>query len=319
MLKTALCLNNYSNKNLSRRKYLKMIATSIGVVEISGCEFLKKHGNISTGHFILWQLPPQTHTQMNSYVLKTSGSRIIVIDGGCSGDTLYLKGFLAALGNHVHAWFVSHPHFDHVDALIEILNDPGQLTIDKIYGSLPPESWVEKYESSALVTSKLLNEALSSSGHNLVEHDLGQVILIDGVQFEIIGIKNLELTNDADFSPVNNQSVVMRVTDTSKSILFTGDLGGGGGDKILNSSYRDKLRADYVQMSHHGQHGVYETFYQAVKPKYCLWPTPCWLWDNDNGGGKNSGPWLTLEVRAWMEKLTAQKHFVSGEGLCRIE
>ena len=319
MLKTAAYLNNYSKKNNNRRKFLKTMTACLGAIELTGCEFIKKPGKISTGQFVLWQLPPRTHTQMNSYVLKTSGGKVIVIDGGCTGDAPYLRGFLAALGNHVHAWFISHPHFDHVDAFIDILNNQFDITIDKIYGSLPPESWVEKYEPGALATIQALNKALRKSGHNYIEHDLGQVIFIDGVKFEIIGIKNLELTSDADFSPVNNQSVVMRVTDDSKSVLFTGDLGGGGGDKLLNSSYRDKLRAVYVQMSHHGQHGVYETFYQAVRPEYCLWPTPHWLWNNDNGGGKDSGPWLTLEVRAWMEKLNVQKHYVSGDGLYRIE
>ena len=299
--------------------FLKKMAACFGAIELSGCEFNKKSGETPAGHFILWQLPPQTHTQMNSYVLKTSGGRVIVIDGGCTGDAPYIRGFLGALGNHVHAWFISHPHSDHVDAIIDILNNPCDITIDKIYGSLPQESWVEKYEPGVLATIQALYKALQKSGHNYIEHELGQVIFIDGVRFEIIGIKNLELTVDADFSPVNNQSVVMRVTDDSKSVLFTGDLGGGGGDKLLNSSYRDKLRADYVQMSHHGQHGVYETFYQAVRPEYCLWPTPHWLWNNDNGGGKDSGPWLTLEDRAWMEKLNVQKHFVSGDGLYRIE
>jgi len=72
-------------------------------------------------------------------------------------------------------------------------------------------------------------------------------------------------------------------------------------------------------MSHHGQHGVYESFYQAVQPEYCLWPTPCWLWNNDNGGGPGSGKWLTPEVRAWIEKLKVKKNFVACDGLCKID
>ena len=54
--------------------------------------------------FTLWQLPSQTGIQMNSYVLRTAHGEVIAIDGGFTEDAGYLKGFLAALGNHVTAW-----------------------------------------------------------------------------------------------------------------------------------------------------------------------------------------------------------------------
>jgi len=99
---------------------------------------------------------------MNSYVIQTPGGRIIVIDGGCAGDAPYLRGFLNNLGNNVDVWFISHPHYDHVDALIEILNNTSGITIDRIFGSLPDEDWVEKYDPPALNTIKALNKSLKN-------------------------------------------------------------------------------------------------------------------------------------------------------------
>lgn len=267
------------------------------------------------GKFVLWQLPSQTPSQMNSYVLQSDKGKVIVIDGGTAGDAGYLKGFLAALGNRVEAWFVSHPHSDHVDAITMLLNNPGGLTINKMYGSIPEVKWIEQYEKDELPTTLNFNKALEKSAYQIIEHTIGQVIEIDGVRFEIMGIKNPEITAN----PINNSSVVMKVTDSKKTVLFTGDLGVEGGEKLLKGPYSGKLRSDYVQMAHHGQNGVNEKFYQAVKPRYCLWPTPLWLWDNDNGGGKGSGPWATLNVRAWMDKMDIQKHYVSCFGLCKIE
>ena len=72
-------------------------------------------------------------------------------------------------------------------------------------------------------------------------------------------------------------------------------------------------------MAHHGQKGVSELFYRTVNPTYCIWPTPLWLWDNNNGGGKGSGPWKTLEVRAWMDKLNVQQHYCLFDGLIMIQ
>ena len=187
-----------------------------------------------------------------------------------------------------------------------------------IYGSTLSKEAIANYlaESPHLLESvQRFNQVLHQRDRQVEEHHLGQVIEIDGVRFEILGIKNPEITR----SPINNSSVVMRVTDESKSVLFTSDLGAEGGRKLLNSRFRDSLQADYVQMAHHGQHGVDEAFYRAVQPNACLWPTPRWLWENDNGGGKGSGPWETLNVRAWMEKLKIHENYVSADGLHRID
>ena len=37
---------------------------------------------------------------------------------------------------------------------------------------------------------------------------------------------------------------------------------------------------------------------------------------DERGGG---GPWKTLEVRAWMAKLSIKQHYVMTQGLIRIE
>ena len=265
--------------------------------------------------FTLWQLPPQTHTQMNSYVLRTVGGKVAVIDGGVAGDAPYLRAFLAAMGNRVDAWFVSHPHPDHVDALTAILTDPRDLRIAAIHGSLPDETWVAEHEPAYLKTVREFHEALRASGARYREVAVGQRIEFDGIRIEILGVRNPEITANA----INNSSVVMRVSDETKSILFTGDLGVEGGRKLLDGPYGDRLRADYVQMAHHGQNGVDEPFYRAVRPQACLWPTPIWLWNNDAGEGHGTGPWKTAEVRDWMNALHVRKHFVAAAGLVRID
>jgi len=271
--------------------------------------------NANPKTFTLWQLPSRTGSQNMSYVMRTVNGKIIVVDGGYTGDAEYLSGFLAPLGNQVHAWFISHPHLDHVDALTEILNTNKSLQIDEIYGSLPEESWIAEHEPQHVKTIQQLNAALLKHERKVIELSLGQHLEIDGVQIDILGIKNPEITPNA----INNSSIVFRLYDKTKSILFTGDLGVQGGNKLLNSPYRDHLQSDFVQMAHHGQNGVTEEFYQVVSPKYCLWPTPAWLWNNDSGKGINSGTWQTLIVRDWMDKLKVEKHFLSAEGLIRID
>jgi beta-lactamase superfamily II metal-dependent hydrolase len=270
------------------------------------------HAETNPAACSLWQLPGQTSSQMNSYVLRTAGNEVIVIDGGMTGDADYLRGFIQDLGSHVHAWFVTHPHLDHVDALTAILNNPEGIVIDAIYGSLPEDEWLQDHQDSgALGNQRSLLAAVAASNLEVLPLSLGQLIEFQGATFEILGVRNPELT----VNPGNNQSVVLRVDIGDKSVLFLGDLGVEGGEKLLASSYRSRLKADYVQMAHHGQNGVSEEFYKAVNPTYALWPTPDWLWDNKKG----KGPWKTLEVRAWMDKLNIEKHYIAKDGLHRID
>ncbi|HOX59093.1 MAG TPA: MBL fold metallo-hydrolase [Candidatus Paceibacterota bacterium] len=267
--------------------------------------------------FVLWQLPNQTHSQIMSYVLRTVGGKVIVLDGGTSGDAAYLKGFLAALGNEVEAWFITHAHDDHFGALTQLAGDKEAPRIKKIYGSLPTLEWVAAtgYGAQDAKPYEQFLETLRKANQPILELSPGQEMVMDRLRFEVLGVRNLEITNNA----INNSSLVLRVSDKAKSVLFTADLGVEGGRKLLNSPLAGRLRADYVQMAHHGQTGVDEAFYRAVRPTACLWPTPLWLWDNDSGKGKGSGPWQTLEVRAWMEKMKIQRHYVMTEGLIRIE
>ena len=136
-----------------------------------------------TGRFTLWQLPPQTHSQNMCYIMQSDGGRIVVIDGGTAGDAAYLRGFLAALGNHVDAWFISHAHDDHYDAVTNILKKPGKLKIDKIYGSLPDEDWIKQYEPQSYGKAVAFNRAVKDSGRQVTDLKLGQVLTIDGIRF----------------------------------------------------------------------------------------------------------------------------------------
>lgn len=264
----------------------------------------------------LWQLPEQTHSQMMSYVIRTGKGKVIVIDGGTKGDAPYLKSFLKDLGNEVEAWFITHQHSDHTDALATILGDLDGLKINRFYSSLLDEEWIRAYERVWIDDVIFLNNAMKNAGRCFNEMVPGQVLEFDNVRVEVLAVKNPELHMNA----VNNSSVVLRFQDPEKSVLFLGDLGLEAGEKLMKSPFASRLRSDYVQMAHHGQNGVTRGFYELVRPQYCLWTTPTWLWNNDSGGGKGSGPWKTLEVRSWMEELKPKRSFVTSiDGLVRID
>lgn len=266
-------------------------------------------------HFTLWQLPSQIGSIGMSYVIRTDGGKIVVVDGGWVQESGYMRGFLAALGNSVHAWFISHPHDDHAGVLMDILQDPHDLKIDTLYQTSLDPGWYYTVEMDYISFSDSYYASVRESGIKSVEVELGMNITIDGVTFEVLGIRNPELTENA----YNDQSMVVRVSDATKSVLFLGDLGFEGGKKLLAGEYSSRLKADYVQMAHHGQNGVDEDVYQAIAPKYCLWPTPVWVWDNVTENGYNTGILTTMLTREWMRKLNIEEHYLSFDGLVKID
>jgi hypothetical protein len=71
-------------------------------------------------------------------------------------------------------------------------------------------------------------------------------------------------------------------------------------------------------MAHHGQGGVSKEFYEYIGVKRCIWPTPLWLWNNDRGEGFDTGPYLTVRTREWMDEMGVTEHIVEKDGIQKI-
>lgn len=284
---------------------LVLIVFSMGTV---------KAASMPKPNFEVWQLPSQINTIGNSYVFRTDNGKVVVMDGGVKEEAPYLRGFLAALGNKVDVWFISHPHADHVGALAEILKDPRGLKIEKIYHSeFSPQLYGAEPGSKEGVEK--FYELLKKSGIQVEDIKTpGMVIKLDQTSFKILGVKNEDLM----MNPYNNSSMIIRVWDRSKSMLFLGDCGSEESERLLNSPFRKELDCDYLQMAHHGQQGASKHFYRTVKFKVCLWPSPSWVYNNDAGRGFNTHILKTIEIRDLVDSLGIKENYVSYKGLYKI-
>lgn len=266
---------------------------------------------ISNEHTVeLTQLSDHSTRQMMGYILKTKNNKIIVIDGGTIDDTENLVEQINKHGGKVDAWFLTHLHDDHLGAFYNIANDE-QIQIEKIYCSFNEYSWYEENEPSRAEFSKQILEILKQDNikDKVEDVSLNQNINIDDIKIEMLGIKNPEITENAG----NEQSMVVKFDTGKTTFLVLGDTGVKSSEKLLNTQ-KEKLKSDIVQMAHHGQSGATKELYEQINPTICMWPTPEWLWNNDSGEGKGSGPWKTLETRQWMEELKAKNNYVEKDG-----
>lgn len=265
---------------------------------------------VITPNVRLTQLQDNSSRQMMGYIMKTSTGKVIVIDGGLNEDEPNLVKHIQELGNKVDVWFITHPHEDHASAIIKVIEET-DIPIEKIYYTMNEIEWYKEYEPKRAEEAERFYNALQNERvkGKTEEVTLNQIINIDFIKCEILGVKNPEITNNG----FNNSSMVIKMNLPKSSILFLGDTGEESGEKLLNMQ-KDKLKSDIVQVAHHGQGGAKESLYKEINPRICLWPTPEWLWNNDSGGGKGSGPWTTLETRQWMKNLGVKIHVIEKDG-----
>ena len=264
----------------------------------------------------LYMLREQGAKQMMSYVLKTREGKLIVIDGGNREEADNLKETLVRLGGPnpvVDLWLLTHPHKDHVDALLEIFARENPISVKRIYSSFLPYEFYRANDFPDLNganTAKAFRIFQESHADICYPFERGQVLTTGSVNIHVLRIPNERFPMNV----ANNSSVVFRIDTEGQRILFLGDLGAEAGEELLTSIPKKELQAEFVQMAHHGQNGVKKNFYQTVAPKACLWNTPRWLWENDIGQGYDTGPFQTIEVRRWMEELGVIHHFITKDG-----
>lgn len=249
----------------------------------------------------LWMLGSTTGAQNLSIVIKSPNGKLIVIDGGWEADADKLSSLILQQGGKVDAWLITHPHEDHVGALCAILNDGARkIKIDKIYCSLATPDWYHQVSPTGAGIADQLLSAFTKLPVGTVTDNIGRgtEINIDDVDIRVLNNRGVYTYNG-----VNNSSLVYKIRVSGQSILILGDLAYDGGKDLIKTCTPAELKSDIVQMAHHGQQGVDQDAYALIAPTTCLWPTPAWLWDNDNGGGVGSGPWGTLTTRAWMDAL----------------
>ena len=269
----------------------------------------------------IYQLNSVTNIQMNSYIITTADGKVIAIDGGFRQDAEnmlnYLRDITGQAIPHVDAWLFSHAHLDHISCFNEIVEKHwDKVAVDHVYYNFPSVQYCMQegrgYDSAVEDFQKNLplfaDKVVTVYGFDT--YDFGEA------HIEILYSPNPEIRGNW----VNNSSVVFMLTLGGKKVLFLGDAGVEEGNRILALyAGTDKLKADYVQMAHHGQNGVTKEFYETVAPTGCFWCAPDWLWNNDAGKGYNTHCFKTVEVQGWMEELGVKEHYILMNGTQVVE
>jgi len=263
------------------------------------------------------QLTNKTRSQMMSYIIRTKTGELIVVDGGMAGDADHLLEMLEKLGGpkpKVTAWFLSHCHSDHFMALTELIRADRLPEVEKFYFNFPELKWIETYEAVWAHEAKCFFEHIVKVQDRIVTTQKDQKLTFGPLTVTVLNDPYL-----CERNPVNNSNVCFRFETKNSSLLFLGDLGKEGSTELLKLQPAEMLRAEAVQMAHHGQQGATRELYAVIAPKICFWPTPDWLWNNDRGKGPDSGPWKIRLEQQWMKELNVQTHYIGKDGTVCVD
>jgi len=260
---------------------------------------------------VIVQLRNRTQTQMTGFFVKTDDGKIIAIDGGNKSDT---EGFIENLEiltgsktGKIDAWFMTHPHDDHYGVFETIVEKAGRgedVPSCDLFGYYPKGE--ELGEDEKIFANQIVefNETVKASPYKIHALEQNEKFQFGNLTIEVISVPSERIRPNA----FNNASCVFKFTENRApkkdfTMIFLGDLGVEGGFRLLDLC-PNGIKADAVQMAHHGQNGVSREIYEAIHPRFAFYTTPDWLWYNTVDPNKpGEGPFKTLEVRKWMDEM----------------
>lgn len=193
--------------------------------------------------------------QAESILIKGPDASML-IDAGENGQgeevLRYLKGAGVSKLDYVVG---THPHSDHIGGLDEVIRE---LRVEQV---ILPDLPDEIVPTTQTYTDLLL--AISKKGLKITPAKPGRTYSLgDGAEVRILGPA-------AQYSDLNNMSVICRLTYGETAFLFTGDAGVEAEQDILDSGA--SVVADVLNAGHHGSNtSTGPRWLEAVSPRVAV-------------------------------------------------
>lgn len=171
------------------------------------------------------------------------------------------KNYLVALGvQKVDYVVASHPHADHINGLVPVLDT---FPVDRVL--MPP---VDYPNTIATASYRKFLDAVTYNGAPVTYPTVGSEFMLGSAKITVIA------PNSDWYEDANNYSIVLRVDYGEKSFMICGDCLKESEAEMMELGY--DLKVDVMAVPHHGIAGVntYATdhyeFIRAVQPLYAV-------------------------------------------------
>jgi len=240
-----------------------------------------------------------------------STGTLVIVDGGTEQNSGKLREVIAAHGNYVNAWIITHFHDDHVGALCQILSDPQGITVGNIYTTPNDRDYYMSHMAADWDADRYDTfVALTSQGTPVNYATPGVVLDFDGMRVTFLSSYSQTVQELGAEDIPNNLSLVFRVDFTQDSLLFTGDCKSEALANWLISAYGDLLKTKYVQAAHHGNGAFSTNIYGYIMPQIMLIDAPTWLVQGQVYTTKDLIAWCDASGIAHYDLTTATNEYI---------
>jgi competence protein ComEC len=196
--------------------------------------------------------------QGDAHVLATSEpGRVVLIDTG--PDLSSIVGCLRRLGVvSIPLVVLSHLHADHVGGLSSVLSDYSVGAVG--VGPLHEPAWAWDQ----------VRRLAANAGVKVLDIVAGQRFDLPGLSMTVIAPRSAPayLGPNADGTPVNDASLVLRADTTAGRVLLTGDIELEGQANLLADN--EDVAADVLKVPHHGSRYSLPRFLERVHPRVAM-------------------------------------------------
>jgi beta-lactamase superfamily II metal-dependent hydrolase/ABC-type glycerol-3-phosphate transport system substrate-binding protein len=182
----------------------------------------------------------------DAILVQTPDNKTMLIDAGIPETKEQLLRYLDALNvNVIDAAVNTHPHIDHVGGFTEVA---AKKQVKQVYRlNVLPDKWGDYYKNFVkIIQDKQIPDTFVEDGF---EFQLGA-----DVRVEVINPPKGALPNslpNPDHIPVNNHSMVLKLTYKNQTFLFPADTYMEK-ERELIGHYGSRLKADFLHAGHHG-------------------------------------------------------------------
>ena len=213
-------------------------------------------------------------------IYKLPNGKFLIFDGGYTLNGKIFNILKKLTPNNekivIAAWFISHPHGDHQQALQSFLKSyRNEVTIESILFNYTTAEQYNSVTTGADGVSGLtsLTNTLSryvDKNTKIIKPHTGQIYKYGSVEVEIMYTVEDVLPKTLDY--LNTSSLVIRVKIGDHSHLILSDTTHVSGD-IMRSMYGTYLESEMVQLAHHGTYPGNASLYEMIKGKVLIWPS----------------------------------------------
>lgn len=190
------------------------------------------------------------------YLILPAG-KTALIDGGPSNTKI--SAFLNAHSiTHINYVVLTHPHSDHYQGLNWVFDN---CQVDNFYDT-------RMNNTGAVGDETLRSKAGAEPNCTTTYPSAGETLSWDPyVTIQVLAAQSTP-SSSSDGTTINDASIVLKITNNNKSVLFTGDLDTDL-ETSLVSTYGVQLSAQILKVAHHGsQYASSESFLSNVHPTF---------------------------------------------------